>query len=95
MHGKLVVITGAGREGQVGEAVAAAFGAQGAVIALIDVDAEQVAARARTLHAAGVDARGYAVDLTDANALADTTAQILADHPEQTGVTALICLAGG
>jgi NAD(P)-dependent dehydrogenase (short-subunit alcohol dehydrogenase family) len=95
MRDGLVVITGVGREGQVGEAVAAAFAAQGATLALLDLDAAQVEARAATLRSSGASATGYAVDLTDFEATAALGVRIAADHATQRGVSALVCLAGG
>lgn len=95
MHGRLVVITGIGREGQVGEAVAAAFAADGATLALIDVDGAQAAARAATLRASGAAAQGYAVDLTDIDATTALATRIGAEHAALGGVHTLVCLAGG
>jgi NAD(P)-dependent dehydrogenase (short-subunit alcohol dehydrogenase family) len=95
MHEQLVVITGVGREGQVGEAVAATLAAHGATLALIDVDGAQAAARAATLHSAGAAARGYAVDLTDMEATTAIAARIVDDHPSFGGIHTLVCLAGG
>jgi NAD(P)-dependent dehydrogenase (short-subunit alcohol dehydrogenase family) len=95
MRDGLVVITGVGREGQVGEAVAAAFAAQGATLALLDVEAGQVEARAATLRSSGASATGYSVDLTDFDATAALGVRIAAEHPSHRGVSALVCLAGG
>ena len=93
MDGRVAVITGVGRQGQVGEAVAAAFGSLGARVALLDRDATQVAARAAELTARGVSATAHGCDLTDAAAVAAAAAQVASAHPG--GVHALICLAGG
>ncbi|MEO7520444.1 MAG: D-mannonate oxidoreductase, partial [Gemmatimonas sp.] len=50
---KLVVITGVGRAGQVGEALALGFAKLGATLALLDLQQTEVDARAQTLRDAG------------------------------------------
>jgi len=62
--GKVVLITGVGRAGQIGNAVALAFGQAGAKIVACDRNAVGVAERVRGFAAAGVDARPCAGDLT-------------------------------
>ena len=57
-----IVITGVGHEGQVGEAIAQAFAAEGATLALLDRTADAVAARAAALTASG--ARAMATPVT-------------------------------
>lgn len=75
-HGRTVLVTGVGRVGQIGNAVALAFGQAGAKIVACDLNAVGVAARAREFAALGVDARPCAGDLTqpDIAALAVETA---------------------
>lgn len=90
--GKTVVITGVGRAGQVGEAVAAAFGAEGARLALLDVQGDEAQARAAALKADGVEAHAYPCDLTDAAATRDVAAQVERAFGH---VDALVCVAGG
>jgi NAD(P)-dependent dehydrogenase (short-subunit alcohol dehydrogenase family) len=87
-----VVITGVGRRGQLGEAVADAFAAHGARLRLLDRDASELEGRVAALRARDVDCRGFACDLTDPVAVADIAAQVAA---EGDGVAALACLAGG
>jgi NAD(P)-dependent dehydrogenase (short-subunit alcohol dehydrogenase family) len=74
--GKVVLVTGVGRAGQIGNAVALAFGRAGARIVACDLNAVGVAARVREFAAEGVDARPCAGDLTqpDVAALAVETA---------------------
>jgi NAD(P)-dependent dehydrogenase (short-subunit alcohol dehydrogenase family) len=74
--GKVVLVTGVGRTGQIGNAVALAFGRAGAQIVACDLNAVGVAARVREFAAEGVDARPCAGDLTqpDVAALAVETA---------------------
>ena len=62
--GKTVLVTGVGRVGQIGDAVALAFGQAGAKIVACDVNAVGVAARVKEFAAQGVDARPCAGDLT-------------------------------
>ncbi len=62
---RVIILTGVGREGQVGETVARAFAAVGARIIAVDRDAREVEARAEALRRAGADARAFACDLTD------------------------------
>jgi NAD(P)-dependent dehydrogenase (short-subunit alcohol dehydrogenase family) len=63
-QGKVVLVTGVGRAGQIGNAVALAFGQAGAKIVACDVNAVGVAERVREFAAQGVDARPCAGDLT-------------------------------
>jgi NAD(P)-dependent dehydrogenase (short-subunit alcohol dehydrogenase family) len=73
---KVVLVTGVGRAGQIGNAVALAFGKAGAKLVACDLNAVDVAERVREFAAAGVDARPCAGDLThpDIAALAVETA---------------------
>jgi NAD(P)-dependent dehydrogenase (short-subunit alcohol dehydrogenase family) len=61
---KVVLVTGVGRAGQIGNAVALAFGQAGAKIVACDRNAVGVAERVREFGAQGVDARPCAGDLT-------------------------------
>jgi NAD(P)-dependent dehydrogenase (short-subunit alcohol dehydrogenase family) len=61
---KVVLVTGVGRAGQIGNAVALAFGKAGAKIVACDQNAVGVAERVREFAAQGVDARPCAGDLT-------------------------------
>lgn len=74
--GKVVLVTGVGRAGQIGNAVALAFGTAGAKIVACDVNAVGVTERVREFAALGVDARPSAGDLSnpDIAALAVETA---------------------
>ncbi|MEO6446236.1 MAG: SDR family oxidoreductase [Gemmatimonadaceae bacterium] len=91
IDGQLVVITGVGRKGQVGETVARMFGERGAALVLISRDgAPDRAAELRTL---GMAATGHDCDLADPDALQRVSQATAEAHPA--GVAALICLAGG
>lgn len=63
-RGKVTLVTGVGRAGQIGNAVALAFGKAGAKIVACDQNAVGVAERVREFAAQGVDARPCAGDLT-------------------------------
>lgn len=63
-RGKVVLVTGVGRAGQIGHAVALAFGRAGARIVACDLNAVGVAQLVREFAAQGVDARPCAGDLT-------------------------------
>jgi NAD(P)-dependent dehydrogenase (short-subunit alcohol dehydrogenase family) len=73
---RVVLVTGVGRAGQIGNAVALAFGHAGAKLVVADLNAVGVAERAREFAAAGIEARPCAGDLTipDIAALAIETA---------------------
>ena len=74
--GRTVIVTGVGRAGQIGNAVALSFGRAGAKIVACDLNAVGVATRVREFAEQGVDARPCAGDLTqpDVAALAVETA---------------------
>jgi NAD(P)-dependent dehydrogenase (short-subunit alcohol dehydrogenase family) len=63
--GKVVLVTGVGRAGQIGNAVALAFGRAGARIVACDRNAVGVAERVREFAAQGIEARPAAGDLTE------------------------------
>ena len=89
---RLVVITGVGRAGQAGEAVAAAFADEGAELVLLDRDAG-VVERARELAAGGARVRGIVADLTDPVDTLRAAREALGsdDRP----LAALVAAAGG
>jgi NAD(P)-dependent dehydrogenase (short-subunit alcohol dehydrogenase family) len=64
-RGKVVIVTGVGRPGQIGHETALAFARAGAQLVLCDVNATGVAERAREFQAQGFDARPAAGDLTE------------------------------
>jgi NAD(P)-dependent dehydrogenase (short-subunit alcohol dehydrogenase family) len=90
---RVIVITGAGREGQVGEAIARAFAERGAMVVLVDRQAEQVSARAAALKAGGFRAWGYACDLTDPPQVDHLARRTAATHGGR--LDALVNAAGG
>jgi len=93
-QGKTVVVTGVGREGQVGEALARAFAAEGASLVIVDRLANEVEARARALRpllAPGARLDAHGCDLTDGVAVSRVAQAVAARGP----VDAVVCAAGG
>lgn len=94
---KLVVITGVGRAGQVGEALALGFAQRGATLALLDLQQAEVDARAATLREAGYTVSAHAANLADADAAQRAAAEVIAATTDRFGgaVHAVVCAAGG
>lgn len=90
--GQVAVITGVGRPGQAGEAVAAHFASLGAHLVLLDRDAEGVEAQAAALRAAGARANAHPCNLAEPGAVATVANEVAQVYR---GVQALVCLAGG
>ena len=63
-RGKVALVTGVGRAGQIGQAVARAFGRAGAKLVVADVNAAALAERAKELADDGCDVRAVAGELT-------------------------------
>jgi NAD(P)-dependent dehydrogenase (short-subunit alcohol dehydrogenase family) len=63
--GKTLLVTGVGRAGQIGHAVAQALGEAGARIVAVDRNAVGVAERVKEFSAMGIEARPAAGDLTE------------------------------
>ena len=91
--GRGIVITGVGRPGQVGEAVAGAFAERGARVFLVDRQEPEARARAEALVARGLRAASLAADLTDAGAVAALAERVRDATAGR--VHALVHLAGG
>jgi NAD(P)-dependent dehydrogenase (short-subunit alcohol dehydrogenase family) len=89
----LALLTGVGREGQVGEVVARAFAERGATVLLVDRQADQAEARTRVLTEAGHRASAYACDLTNAQQVGELAARVRGEHGD--GLDALVNMAGG
>ena len=85
---RTIVLTGVGRPGQVGEAVARAFAVPGTALHLVDRD-PAVADRARDLSGHGATVHAHVADLTDGAAVHAVAAAVGAP------VHALIHMAGG
>jgi NAD(P)-dependent dehydrogenase (short-subunit alcohol dehydrogenase family) len=91
--GRSVVLTGVGREGQVGEAVARAFAERGARVFLVDRQESEAQARSDALVAAGLRSAALGADLTDTTAVEALAARVRDATAGR--VHALVHLAGG
>ena len=87
------ILTGVGREGQVGEAVARAFAAADIAVALVDHSRERPTARAAELSAKGHVAEGYGCDLADEASVAALAASIGTRFGDS--IRYLVHMAGG
>ncbi len=90
-RGKTALITGVGRVGQIGHAVALAFGRAGARLVLADLDAGALAQREQEFRALGFDVQVSAGDLTTPEA----ARRAVAAATEHGGLDAVINVAGG
>jgi NAD(P)-dependent dehydrogenase (short-subunit alcohol dehydrogenase family) len=88
-----ILLTGVGGEGQVGEAVAAAFAELGASVVLVDHSDEKVQARTRALTDRGKRAAGFACDLADPAAVTALADRVRENHGAE--LRGLVHLAGG
>jgi NAD(P)-dependent dehydrogenase (short-subunit alcohol dehydrogenase family) len=88
-----VLLTGAGREGQVGEVVARTLAQRGATLLLVDRSADQARERAAELAQAGFRAYSFACDLAVTDAVSDLETRIRRDHGDK--LSAVIHVAGG
>ncbi|HET9797324.1 MAG TPA: SDR family oxidoreductase [Gemmatimonadaceae bacterium] len=93
LAGRSVVLTGVGREGQVGELVARVFAECGARVFLVGRTHDAVAARSDALVAAGLRSAALAADLSDSAAV-DALVERVRDATAGR-VHALVHLAGG
>ncbi len=90
--GKVAVVTGVGRVGQIGHAVADGFGRAGAKLVICDVNAVNVAERAREFEAQGIPARAAAGNLTESDVAAWVMEQALETYGR---LDVLVNVAGG
>ncbi|MDB4906937.1 MAG: short-chain dehydrogenase/reductase [Gemmatimonadetes bacterium] len=90
---RVALVTGVGKAGQVGEAVARRLAADGWRVALVDRGLDDVSARATELTALGYAASAHACDLTDPAAV-EALARAAADESPD-GLQAVVHVAGG
>jgi NAD(P)-dependent dehydrogenase (short-subunit alcohol dehydrogenase family) len=90
--GKVVLVTGVGRVGQIGHAIAEAFGRGGARLVAADRNAVAVAERVKEFKSAGIEARPCAGDLTEAD-MAALAVETALKHFQRLDV--LVNVAGG
>jgi len=90
---RTALVTGAGKTGQVGEAVARAFARAGWHVLLVARSREEAEARAADIRADGGSCAAYAADLADA-AATTRLAQVIRDE-QGAHLDAVVHLAGG
>lgn len=91
-RGKIALITGVGRVGQIGHAVARGFGQAGAKLVIADVNAAGLTERTKEFAAEGFDVRASAGDLT----MPQVARQAVATATGQFGgLDAVVNVAGG
>lgn len=90
---RYALLTGVGRPGQVGEAVASRLAADGYSLLLVDRDAAAVAARAADIREKGGKAEGFAADLSSEPAVADLFESLRKSAGDR--LDAYVHLAGG
>jgi len=93
LSGRVILVTGIGREGQVGEAVAAALADAGATIVAVDLLTDAVEARAAALRERGARAEAYACDLTNEGAVQALAETVASRYDKR--LDAVVHLAGG
>jgi len=92
LHGKVALVTGVGRVGQIGHAVARGLGRAGAKLLLADVNAVGLADRVKEFAADGIAAKASAGDLTRPEAAQAAAAAVQAQFG---GLDILVYVAGG
>jgi NAD(P)-dependent dehydrogenase (short-subunit alcohol dehydrogenase family) len=90
---RTALLTGVGREGQVGEAVAARLASDGFELILVDRSPENAAERAKAIRRQGGTATSYSADLSDASAVNGLIQGMAARH--FTELDAVVHMAGG
>jgi NAD(P)-dependent dehydrogenase (short-subunit alcohol dehydrogenase family) len=92
LRGKVALVTGVGRVGQIGHAVARGMGRAGAKLLLADVNAVGLADRIKEFAAEGITAKASAGDLTQPEAARAAAAAAQAQYG---GLDILVNVAGG
>lgn len=92
LRGKVALVTGVGRVGQIGHAVARGFGRAGAKLLLADVNAVGLADRMKEFAGEGIVAKSAAVDLTQPEGARTAAA---AAQTQFGGLDILVNVAGG
>ncbi|MBX5453426.1 MAG: SDR family oxidoreductase [Acidobacteriia bacterium] len=92
LEGKVALVTGVSHDGQVGQAVAKALAANGAMLAISARTASNVEARAKELREAGARVLAQAASLTDENQVRQLVERVLSEYKR---IDILVNLAGG
>ena len=96
LSSKVAIITGSGQG--IGAATALKFAREGATVAVCDVNPEAIATVVQACRAAGAEAHGYTVDVTDRGAVDRMVADVLARWllaPQELPVGGVTALLGG
>jgi NAD(P)-dependent dehydrogenase (short-subunit alcohol dehydrogenase family) len=91
-HGKVALVTGVGRVGQIGHAVARALGRAGAKLLLADVNAVGLADRVKEFAGEGIAAKASSGDLTQPDA---ARVAVAAAQSQFGGLDVVVNVAGG
>jgi NAD(P)-dependent dehydrogenase (short-subunit alcohol dehydrogenase family) len=99
-QGALIAITGVGKDGQVGAAIADAFAAEGAEVVMLGREQEALQMREAALRARGRQATAFVCDLTDLDAVTGIGKRVAAGARQTEGrpagrIDALVNVAGG
>ena len=92
LHGKVALVTGVGRVGQIGHAVARGLGRAGAKLLLADVNAVGLADRVKEFAAEGIAAKASAGDLTQPETAQAAAAAVQSQFG---GLDIVVNVAGG
>jgi NAD(P)-dependent dehydrogenase (short-subunit alcohol dehydrogenase family) len=92
LSGKVALVTGVSRGGQVGQAVAQALAAEGAALAIVARSRDNVEARAQELKAAGARVLPLAANLANESEVKQVVERVIAEYDR---IDALVNLAGG
>lgn len=92
LEGKVALVTGVSRDGQIGQAVAKALAGQGAALAIAARTQSNVEARAEELRASGAHVLPLAADLTDESQVSQVIEQAIREYGQ---INILVNLAGG
>jgi NAD(P)-dependent dehydrogenase (short-subunit alcohol dehydrogenase family) len=90
---RYALLTGVGRPGQVGEAVARRLAAEGYSLVLVDRTPDAVEARAADIRAGGDQARGFGADLSSESAVAGVFEEV--GRMTEGSLAAFVHMAGG
>ena len=75
LHDRVAIVTGAGQG--LGRAVALEYAAEGAAVAMLEVNADSLAETAASIEEHGGQCKSFALDITDYDAYADAVAEVI------------------
>lgn len=79
-NGQVVLVTGAGSPKGIGRTIAQTFGKQGATVVVCDINQAGCDANVEEMKKMGIDAAGYAANLTDPEAVKELVDKIVAKY---------------